>query len=476
MNYKIVAIILVLLFSLSVSTSVLNYFVSLNSTQKQLQTASLPLTTDNIYSEIQSHIIKPNLVASMMAQDTFLKEWLNNRENNIYNIKIYLESIKNRYNVLTAFLVSEDTNNYYNSTGLVEKISKDNKENKWYFEFKNSTQNYEINLDFNKHIDNSMIMFINHKIFDKNFHLMGATGVGFKISYIDEMLKQFRLNYNFKVYFINNKGELVLYEKSQHKEKNINYFKQLKKYKDKITNKNGRIIKVQKNNQDYFYNIKYIKELDLYLVVEAKIESFTKEIKQTFYINLFISIFITLLVAISILYTMKQYNKQLEHLAMHDTLTKLPNRRNFNKYFKEIFYLYKKQKNNVSLIFFDIDNFKKINDTLGHNIGDEVLKQISNIIKNHIRKSDLIARWGGEEFIIALTDSDIQNSKIIAEKLRNAIEEDEALQKLLGYKATASFGLTQIKENDNFDTVINRVDDCMYEAKRNGKNQVSISN
>lgn len=473
MNYRVVLIVVTLLFSLSISTSFLNYFISLESTQKQLQNSSLPLTTDNIYTEIQGHIIEPNLVASMMAQDTFLKEWLVNREHSIYDIQIYLESIKNKYNVLTAFLVSQETKNYYNSKGFVEKISDKNKNNNWYFTFKQSPLKHEINLDYNEHIDNDMIMFINHKIFDNNYNMIGVTGVGFKISYIDDMLKQFRLNYKFKVYFIDKNGELILYEKTQHKKKNINHFDELKKHKDQIINKAGGIIKLQKDNEDYLFNIKYIKELDLYLIVEAKVDSFTKNIKQTFYINLLVSIVITLIVALFILFTMKIYNKKLEYMAMHDALTSLPNRRSFNKAFKKIFNIHNRQKNNISLIFFDIDDFKKINDNFGHNIGDKVLKRVTSVLKNHIRQSDLVARWGGEEFIIALIDSSIENSKVIAEKLRVSIEEDIELQELVGYKITASFGLTDIKEHDDIDSAIKRVDDCMYNSKKDGKNQVS---
>ena len=107
LNYRTVLIITFLLVTLSVSMSAINYIISLQSMQKQLTERSLPLTVDNIYTEIQKHIIEPNLVSSMMAHDTFLKEWLINDEANVGRIAKYLETIKNKYGMFTTFLVSE---------------------------------------------------------------------------------------------------------------------------------------------------------------------------------------------------------------------------------------------------------------------------------------------------------------------------------------------------------------------------------
>lgn len=474
MKYWVVFVVVSLLMLLSVSVSFMNYFVSLESTQKQLQTRSLPLTTDNIYTEIQKHVIEPNLVASMMAEDTFLKEWLIHREESDENIKNYLEAIKNKYGMLTAFVTSQSTQNYYTAKGFVEQMREDNPTNKWYYEFKDSPLKHEINLDYNEHIDNAMIMFINHKIFNTDYHMIGATGVGFKISYIDEMLKKFRLEYLFNVYFINDKGELILYERDFHKIKNINEVKELHAQKDKIINKAGGVVEIYKDAEKYLVNVKYVSELDLYLIVEAQVSVFTQEVKRIFYINLFVSLLVTLFVTLIILKTISVYNKKLEYMASNDTLTNLSNRRRFNIDFKKIFLLKSRQKNELSLLFFDIDNFKSINDNLGHQVGDEVLKRFSKIIKLSVRQTDLLARWGGEEFIVAFIDSSLEDSQLIAEKIRASIEIDTALHKLVGHSVTASFGLTAILEQDSIDSAIKRVDDAMYQAKKEGKNRVVV--
>ena len=123
----------------------------------------------------------------------------------------------------------------------------------------------------------------------------------------------------------------------------------------------------------------------------------------------------------------------------------------------------------------DIDDFKKVNDTYGHDVGDMVLIKLAETIKNDIRKEDLFIRYGGEEFLIILPNSNIENTYIVAEKIKKHIE-DITLE--IGHKHlkfTISLGISEIREGDSsiFDA-IKRADINLYEAKRNGKNRVEI--
>jgi len=164
----------------------------MNLTHSQLKNSSIPLTVDNIYTEIQKLIIEPNLIASMMAHDTFMKDWLANQESDNEQIVKYLDTIQNKYQMFATFLVSEKTQNYYSAAGLLEKMEGGNQNNDWYFAFKNNPEVHEINIDKNEHMGSLLVMFINHKIFDNDFHMIGETGVGIRTSYINDMIKQFR--------------------------------------------------------------------------------------------------------------------------------------------------------------------------------------------------------------------------------------------------------------------------------------------
>lgn len=470
LKYLVVIVVTVLLISLSVGTSILNYKKSLTQMQEQLITRSLPLSIDNIYTDIQKNIIEPNLISSMMASNTFLKDWLINEENNVEKITKYLNTIKNKYNMFNTFLVSEKSKNYYSAKGFLEKVKEDNPNNTWYFDFKESQTHHSINLDFNTHMDDSMIFFINYKIFDDDFQYLGATGIALKTSYINEMLSFFRENYNFNVYFIDKKGDVVLSEKGISTLKNINEIPQLSLHKNAIFSSESKDLNYQKEGNHYLLKTKYIEELGLYLIVEVKIENFTQEVTKTFYFNLITSLLVTLLVILIILYTIKTHNKELHYLANNDALTDLSNRRTFNINFERVLNQYQRDSRDKGVILLDIDNFKNINDTYGHLVGDKVLKRIAKNLKEIIRKSDYVSRWGGEEFSILLMDANIEQTQEVSDKIKRAFENDLELSRLIKGSVTASFGLTIFKENDDMSSVMTRVDAALYFAKESGRN------
>jgi diguanylate cyclase (GGDEF)-like protein len=166
----------------------------------------------------------------------------------------------------------------------------------------------------------------------------------------------------------------------------------------------------------------------------------------------------------------------LEYLSSYDTLTNIPNRRTFEEKFNSHLLLKKRRDSDLGVIFFDVDDFKSINDKLGHQKGDMVLRRIASILKKSVRKTDLIARWGGEEFIVALIDSSLDDTLVVCEKIRSSLEEDLKLKNICNYCVTASFGLTMVSQEDTIEKVVQRADEAMYEAKKEGKNRTKILN
>lgn len=161
--------------------------------------------------------------------------------------------------------------------------------------------------------------------------------------------------------------------------------------------------------------------------------------------------------------------KKLENLAIKDRLTNLYNRHKLDEIVQNELERSNRFNHNFSFSILDIDNFKDINDTYGHQIGDEVLIKIAKILKESIRKVDYVGRWGGEEFLILCPETDINGSKKLLEKIRKNIEESKIIEDL---KVTASFGLTELKKDDTLKEILKRADDALYEAKKEGKNRV----
>ena len=160
--------------------------------------------------------------------------------------------------------------------------------------------------------------------------------------------------------------------------------------------------------------------------------------------------------------------KKLENLANYDALTKIPNRLSFENHLTKEIEKSDRYGEVFSLIMFDIDHFKNVNDTYGHDVGDIILKEVTALVNGAIRDVDFFARWGGEEFMI-ISNTNISRSEAFAEKLRELIETYNFTEI---EKLTCSFGLTQYHGDDTQESIIKRVDTMLYSAKEAGRNCV----
>ena len=161
--------------------------------------------------------------------------------------------------------------------------------------------------------------------------------------------------------------------------------------------------------------------------------------------------------------------KRIEELSVTDKLTGLYNRLKLDELMLIKIEEFSRYKTDFSIILIDIDDFKMVNDTYGHDVGDYVLQTLANILKENVRISDIVSRWGGEEFIIVCSNTDLSECKVIAENLRVLVEETNFEK--VGRK-TISLGITQFHENDDAKSIFKRADDALHEAKSKGKNRV----
>lgn len=155
--------------------------------------------------------------------------------------------------------------------------------------------------------------------------------------------------------------------------------------------------------------------------------------------------------------------------TMIDPLTKIPNRFHFEMVYEHTIKITQRTNDRLSVIFFDIDHFKNVNDTYGHLVGDTVLQHVSELVSQLIRRSDFFARWGGEEFVILLPDTDLQEAAHVAEMIREKISTTNF--KDVG-TVTCSFGVVMIDDAESSEHLLNRADELLYEAKYSGRNKV----
>ena len=168
----------------------------------------------------------------------------------------------------------------------------------------------------------------------------------------------------------------------------------------------------------------------------------------------------------------KRIDEELKRLATTDILTGAYNRTSFDEIIEREIERVKRYDKPLSVIMFDIDHFKQVNDTFGHNVGDTVLKKIAYLVKKIMRKVDYFMRWGGEEFIIISAETDREQAYTLAERIRKRIGnyKFDHIDKI-----TVSCGVAEYQEGDTENSFIKRADDSMYQAKREGRNRVAVA-
>ena len=169
---------------------------------------------------------------------------------------------------------------------------------------------------------------------------------------------------------------------------------------------------------------------------------------------------------------LKEANRTISHQAATDYLTELYNRRYFNECLTAALSAARRHTYPLAMIMIDLDNFKRVNDTHGHSAGDLVLKRFASLLRDMIRTEDVAARWGGEEFIILLSHTVSDAAAALAERIRSAFEQQSDSSSRLFL--SASFGVVQLQENDDADTLIRRADTALYQAKHEGRNRVVL--
>jgi diguanylate cyclase (GGDEF)-like protein len=173
---------------------------------------------------------------------------------------------------------------------------------------------------------------------------------------------------------------------------------------------------------------------------------------------------------------LEKKNSILDNLANIDGLTGVYNHRYFQNILDQEINRAERHSTSISIILIDIDHFKKVNDTYGHQVGDFILTEFSKTIKEHIRQYDILARYGGEEFVVILPETNTEDALVVGEKLRSIIEQTPFQDNRETYHVTASFGQACSKPavEDNFDknALINQADQALYEAKEKGRNRV----
>ena len=454
--------------------SLLGYFVSRETIRATIISQDLPLTSSNIYSEIQKDLVRPVLISSTMAHDTFLRDWALRGEKDVSEMARYLTEVRQQYGAFTSFFISERTRNYYTGDGVFKRVSISDEHDAWYYRARDMAENYVIDVDTDQVNRNALTIFINYRVKDFAGNFIGIAGVGLTVDAVKGLVEMYQSRFQRTIYFVTPAGKVVLDAGFSGLDEDLRGNEGIGSLVDEIFAQKSGSWQYRAKGSNHILNVNYLPELKWYLFVEQNEDLALTGIRQTLYINLGISLLVSLLVILLARHAFGRYQLRIEELATRDELTDLFNRRAFSLLQERMLAQYHREKKPLSFLMVDVDHFKEINDRYGHQVGDRVLTAVAGKLRDGLRETDLAVRWGGEEFLIVLNACVAEEARRVAENLRAAIGQLHPCADLPELCVTISIGISQFDGADSFDQTIGRADDAVYAAKAAGRDTVLV--
>lgn len=474
---SLVLLLLVLLGCGFLATSLASYYAAQDSIRDTIVNTELPLTSDNVYSEIQKDLVRPILISSMMARDTFVRDWVVAGERDVDQMTRYLREVQQHYDAVTSFFVSEKTHTYYHAKGVLKQVKEDEPRDVWYFRVRDMKTPYEINVDIDMANQDRMTVFINYQVFDYDQRFIGATGVGLTVDAVVKLIDDYQQRYDRSIYFVDTEGKIVLTGATggpmgARVGQSLSEVAGLEELMDKLPKPQSGNFTYQEQGRGHFLNVRFIPELDWYLFVDKHETGALAGIRHSLYINLLICLVVTTIVVGLVSVMLRRHQARIAALATTDQLTELPNRRGFDLLANQAIQEARRDQSPLCALLLDLDNFKALNDSHGHLAGDEVLRGFARHLQDNLRQSDIICRWGGEEFILLLKDTPPEQARQLAEKIRLQTEQGTFRYNDSDLHITTSIGLAELHAGDALNQLLARADRALYRAKQGGRNRL----
>jgi diguanylate cyclase (GGDEF)-like protein len=458
-----------------IATSIIGYYVARDSLDERISGETLPLTSDNVYSEIEQDLLRSVLIASLMAHDTFLRDWTLEGENEHESILRYLGEIQDKYDTTTAFFVSEASRRYYHPDGVQGTVERGEPLDEWYFRVREMKDRYEINVDHDTANPERLTIFVNYRVQDYDGDYIGATGIGLSVDSVAELVETYEQRYGRRIFFVDRQGRVQLRGMSYEGPERIREHPGLQSVATKIlSSSNATTRYTDADGGTVHVNSRLIPEFDWFLVVEQARSDTNARILNTLFLNIVIALVFAAIALVTAWFTVRGYQVRLEEMATRDELSGAASRQVFSSLFEQVVRLTRRNGNPVSLIALDIDDFKRINDQYGHAAGDAIIRTLAGVINEHVREADTLCRWGGDEFLILLGDCPREDAAAIAEKIQVAVAARTMRHGGHELGVTVSAGVTQHERHEDLSTLVARADAALYRSKHDGRNRVTL--
>lgn len=452
----------------------LTYINAITTARQQLLESSLPLALDGLAAQLQQEVTLPIQVASQMAVNSFLEDWLIRGETNSWQLQDYLRRIQRQTRATTAFLVSNQTGRYYHPNGIIKVISKNDPQDAWYYRLRQSGSTFELNLDRDTADPSRFTVFTNYKVLSADDgRMLGAVGTGNATTVLTDLIRRFERSRGVKVIFMAKDGRILFADdRNKTPASRLAATQSLGMHARQALKQSHASFSYWSNGREYFARSRFIPELNWHLVVSAPIRVPSNYIFRLLTETAVIALCTLVLVVLSVLILIRRYQQRLEHFAFTDQLSGALNRKALPRVLLGLTSHFTKAGESLALAMLDVDHFKVINDQYGHASGDAVIQWVSDQIRSCTRPGDHLFRWGGEEFLLILPRANLETACTIVERIPAALTPGLQLSGNDLIAVTLSIGVAERGDGEDFENLLHRADQAMYKAKTAGRDRI----
>jgi diguanylate cyclase (GGDEF)-like protein len=417
---------------------------------------------------IVEQLMQPLHISQTLAKAKELNDLMRNPLNNEDQIFATLKRLNQEFS-LNFFIASEISRIQYNSEG--EKIELTEDKVDWYFRYKAQPENAMADIGQWQNPQ----FYIDLKIYDDEGNFLGVFGVGKSLDAFTHVFDEYKKTYGYDFIFVDQNKDITLTSDPELLVKGVTFknltdlpwFQALKPDQQQ-TSLNNLLLQI--NGQEALIAELNIQPFDWTLYIITPLQSRKTEISRGFIISIVIllaAIFGLFLLIYNLMYYFK---KDMQKIRQIDILNELANRNNIALKFEELMH----EKESVSLVLIDLDNFKPINETHGGKAGDLVLRQVAQMLLSNIRDTDILGRWCGEEFIVLMPDTGPHEAAELCQELCKKLAATTITTDTTSIQITASFGISFTATPRNLSEVVSVADDALFSAKRDGRNMVRM--
>jgi diguanylate cyclase (GGDEF)-like protein len=455
------------------ATTLSSYYTSRTALRENIINTELPLVSNAVYGEVRNDLVRPVQVARALSSDVFLHDWINRGEQDPRLVSRFLSDIREQNHTTSAFFVSQRTQTYYDQDGVFEHMDPSHKTSAWFYQFRDSGQPWEVVIDPDR-----KTMFVNCRVSDDQGRFAGVVGIGITVDQLLLLIDNYQRLFDRTLYFVDGSRNLVLTgaggQLASARGVSIDQVAALAPLGQQLMPLRDGTFDYAFNGEQHYVNVRFIAELNWYLLVDKHDSDLMEPVRRTLWVNLLVCLSVTALVLSLVGWVTRRYLRHIETLTLRDPLTGLLNRRGFTLLAEQALLESRREGLHSCVMMIDLDHFKAINDSSGHLGGDAVLVAFADCLKATLRASDIVSRWGGEEFIVVLKGATFATAQALAEKIR--VQAQLCQVEYGGGRLffTVSIGLAQGQGGEALEGIVDRADRALYLAKGHGRNRVCV--